>query len=149
MKRKDKKKAKRKLAKKLSEGREKQDKKSKKEKTKDLVKSLGKQIKRLTKALNTREDEIRALKTLRSTEETRGGHGEDLPSSFDDWAAPGSAIERKRTWERHQYLRARYEHHLAAGREKPKARALADKDLRARYGEDKGYTGDQLEAILS
>lgn len=150
MKKRDKKKPKGKSSgKMLSKEKEKRSKKSKKGKEKPSVKVLGKTIKRLTRELQARNDELYLLKTCQDAEERSNAGSADLMGSLTDWVGPGSVSDRKRTWERHQFLRSRYEHHLAAGRDKPRARILADEDLRKRYGDEVGYTEDQLEGILS
>jgi hypothetical protein len=61
----------------------------------------------------------------------------------------GSVSERKKSWERHQYLRAQYEHHLESGSTKDEARVAADRDLRQRYGDQFGYSLEDLDSILS
>ncbi|MCB1761142.1 MAG: hypothetical protein KDI68_15330 [Gammaproteobacteria bacterium] len=61
----------------------------------------------------------------------------------------GSISERKKTWERHQYLRAQYESHLESGSAKADARVAADRDLRQRYGDQFGYSLEDLDSILS
>ena len=43
----------------------------------------------------------------------------------------------------------RYEHHLNSGRDKPSARLLANKDLLAEFGQEAGYTEEELQQILS
>jgi hypothetical protein len=143
---KDKEKKKRKGEKKSSPRKEaKRAKKLKKGKTK----VLWKEIARLTQALKARDDEIIALKGRQEAETTSIGKVEDLTVALSDWQETASVSDRKKIWERHQYLRTRYEHHLAAGLGKDLARTCADQDLRTHYGEDAGYTEEQLAAILS
>jgi len=112
-------------------------------------KVLWQEIARLTQALKARDDEIIALKGRQKDENTSTGTVENLAVALPDWRETESVSERKKTWERHQYLRTRYEHHLEAGLNKNRARTFADQDLRGRYGDDAGYTEEQLEAILS
>lgn len=112
-------------------------------------KLLWQEIARLTQALKARDDEIIALKSRQEGENTSTGKAEDLAVALSDWQETESVSDRKKTWERHQYLRTRYEHHLEAGLNKNRARTFADQDLRGRYGDDAGYTEEQLEAILS
>lgn len=116
---------------------------------KGKVKALWQEIARLTQALKARDDEILSLKGRQEGEDTSTGKAEDLAVALSDWQETASVSDRKKTWERHQYLRTRYEHHLEAGLNKNRARTCADQDLRARYGEDAGYTEEQLDAILS
>jgi hypothetical protein len=116
---------------------------------KGKAKLLWQEIARLTQALKARDDEIIALKSRQEGENTSTGKAEDLAVTLSDWHETSSVSDRKKTWERHQYLRTRYEHHLEAGLNKNRARTFADQDLRGRYGDDAGYTEEQLEAILS
>jgi hypothetical protein len=112
-------------------------------------KVLWQEIARLTQALKARDDEILALKSRQEGENTSAEKVEDLAVALSAWQETASVSDRKKVWERHQYLRTRYEHHLEAGLNKNRARICADQDLRGRYGEDAGYTEEQLEAILS
>ena len=116
---------------------------------KGKTKVLWQEIRRLTQALKAKDDEIIALKGRQGRDNTSTGKVEDLAVALSDWQETASVSDRKKTWERHQYLRTRYEHHLEAGLNKNRARACADQDLRERYGDDAGYTQEQLEAILS
>ncbi len=116
---------------------------------KGKTKVLWQEIARLTQALRIKDDEIIALKSRQKGETTSTGKVEDLAVALSDWQETVSVSDRKKTWERHQYLRTRYEHHLEAGLNKNRARTCADQDLRGRYGEDAGYTEEQLAAILS
>lgn len=116
---------------------------------KGKTKVLWQEIARLTQALKVKDEEIIALKGREAGETTSTGKVEDLAVALSDWQETASVSDRKKTWERHQYLRTRYEHHLEAGLNKNRARSRADRDLRERYGEDTGYTEEQLAAILS
>ena len=58
-------------------------------------------------------------------------------------------VAQREAWKRHGYLRERYEFHLEAGRNKDQARGLANSDLQERFGEEAGYTSQELEQILS
>ncbi len=118
-------------------------------KVKESVKALRKEIRRLNRELQEKGDLIRALSGRQETAEPSAPVDEGITSLQSDWPDNGSITDRKKTWERHQYLCARYEHHLETGCDKRQARAGADRDLRVRYGEDAGYTAEQLEAILS
>jgi len=123
-------------------------------KIKESTKALRKEILRLTRELQARDDQLNDL---------RGGHSEmapviettpvneldELAQSLHESSNAGSISERKKIWERHQYLRTRYEKHLEAGLAKAAARRNADRDLRQRYGDGAGYTEEQLDSILS
>jgi len=60
----------------------------------------------------------------------------------------GVATAHRTAWKRHQYLQDRFESHQEAGLSKHEARHAANRDLVARFGDDAGYTDDQLEGIL-
>lgn len=135
--------------KRLLNERAKRKKKLKKGKSKESVKALKKRIKRLTGELEAKEEEIKSLKGRQDAEPVSGAEVDDPSGLSDDWSGTGSISDRKKMWERHQYLRARYEHHLEAGLDKSRARIDADNDLRERYGEEAGYTREQLEGILT
>ena len=58
------------------------------------------------------------------------------------------ASHHKIDWERYTYLHDRYEVHVEKGEETERARSLANEELRAKFGNDAGYTDEQLEAIF-
>lgn len=58
-------------------------------------------------------------------------------------------IGQKNAWKRHTFLGECYEQHLDNGHDKEQARSLANQDLMDRYGDDVGFTPEQLLAILS
>ena len=149
MSKKEKKKGKNKKAdKKLKKGKNKGQKVAKPGKLKESSKALRMEIQRLTNELQIRNDQLQAL-TRGQPEIESLSEAELLSQSLADSSNAGSISERKKVWERHQYLRSRYEFHLEAGLQKVKARLYADRDLRKRYGDDAGYTEEQLDSILS
>ena len=68
---------------------------------------------------------------------------------LDEAMEVGLAAAQRATWKKHTYLRDRYEVHLFDGRKKADARNLANADLVAKYGEESGFTEQDLEDILS
>lgn len=151
MKNKEKKKGKKKRAEKLSiKGKSKAGKAAKpgKLKLKASTKALRKEIQRLTQELQERDIQLHALRGGQEIMEPVNDV-EILSQSLHESSNTGSISERKKIWERHQYLRSCYEKHLEAGLAKVAARVSADKDLRQRYGDDAGYTAEQLDSILS
>jgi hypothetical protein len=59
------------------------------------------------------------------------------------------SVSQRQAWKQHGFLRDRYEFHLESGQEKEAARELANRDLRDNYGDEAGYTVEELEVILS
>ncbi len=117
--------------------------------TKKSPKELKREVKRLQQELRQRDELILELK---------GGQGQVSATGIDK-SLPSKprpnpkkesvALTHRKAWERHQFLRSQYEFHLESGESKGRARAKADRDLRRRYGDDAGYTHEQLDAILS
>jgi hypothetical protein len=58
-------------------------------------------------------------------------------------------VAQKEAWKKHGYLRDRYEYHLENGEQKEKARTMANRDLIDSFGDEAGYSGQELEVILS
>ncbi len=58
-------------------------------------------------------------------------------------------IEHKNAWKRHTFLGKCYEAHLASGYDKDRARTMANQDLMDHYGNEVGFTAEQLGDILS
>jgi len=149
MKNKEKKKGKNKKAEKqLKKGNGKAGKITKPGKLKASTKALRREIQRLTRELQSRDDQLNALMSGQAGLPANDDIGL-LSQTLHDSSDAGSISERKKIWERHQYLRSCYEKHLEAGLEKVTARHNADQDLRQRYGDDAGYTAEQLDSILS
>lgn len=150
MKKKEKKKGKNKKAEKLLKRDKIKAAKGKKPgKLKKSTKALRKEIQRLTRELQMRDDHLILLKGAQQDELAAENETDILAQSLHESSDAGSISERKKIWERHQYLRSCYETHLEAGLAKGVARLNADRDLRQRYGDDAGYTEEQLDSILS
>ncbi|MES9992801.1 MAG: hypothetical protein ABW098_12655 [Candidatus Thiodiazotropha sp.] len=58
-------------------------------------------------------------------------------------------VTQKHAWKQHGFLRDRYEFHLENGQAKDAARAMANQDLRDSFGDEVGYSQQELETILS
>lgn len=58
-------------------------------------------------------------------------------------------LSQRDAWKRHGFLRDRYEYHLEQNEDKMVARHLAGQDLKEQFGEEAGYSAQQLEQILS
>ncbi|MCB1867490.1 MAG: hypothetical protein KDI43_02905 [Gammaproteobacteria bacterium] len=154
MKNKEKKKGKNKKEEKLlKKGKNKIEKKLKKGakpgKLKESTKALRKEIQRLTQELQARDDQLHQLLEGEQDIVPAVTGIDDLSQSLHESSNTGSISERKKIWERHQYLRSCYEQHLEAGLAKQAARLNADKDLRLRYGASAGFTEEQLDSILT
>ncbi|MCP3867176.1 MAG: hypothetical protein GY703_03595 [Gammaproteobacteria bacterium] len=111
-------------------------------------KFLEKSLKKLQKEIRVREEKIELLNQQLKTRTDAKKTGEKQSPSWKS-SDTSVAMAQRRAWKRHGYLRDRYEYHLESGQEKHDARLLADKDLRAEYGEETGYTEDELHSILS
>jgi hypothetical protein len=66
----------------------------------------------------------------------------------DSSRAETAAPLQRQNWKRFSYLRDRYEFHLKS-QSKAKARVSANQDLIRTYGEESGYSEEQLECILT
>lgn len=114
---------------------------------------LRQKIKQLEKQLKKREsliEELRGqLKKSKTGKEKKKKPGDNPSNPLFSGQTDRVGVAQRKAWQRHEYLRDRYELHLAKGQDKGSARSLADKDLREKYGEEAGYTEQQLEQILS
>lgn len=124
-----------------------------------VVQKLTDKIKMLKSALKERDEQIgRLQKRLKKT--ARDSEKRDRKTK--QLKARGSATKLLRTqqtarigvtqrqaWKQHGFLRDRYEFHLESGEEKAAARALANQDLRGAFGDEAGYSEEELENILS
>jgi len=150
MKNKEKKKGKQKKAeKKLKKGKIKIAASEKPGKLKTSEKALHKEIHRLMLELKSRDEELSELRAGQQAAPVAAVETDLLTQSLHESSDAGTISERKKIWERHQYLRSSYEKHLEAGLAKPAARISADRDLRERYGDEFGYTEEELDSILS
>lgn len=117
------------------------------------IRGLKQQIKRLEKELSKRDRLIEELTSRRNKGKTgkikRNKPAKHTPTPLFKKQTKRVGVMQKQAWQRHGYLRDRYEFHLLEGREKSEARGLADRDLRDKYGEEAGYTMQELEDILS
>lgn len=112
------------------------------------IDKLKKQVKRQSKALAERD---RALGELRrQLEENNSGARKPARAVLQSSARGRNlALQHRNAWQRHTYLRERFEEHLGSGCKRQQAREQANRDLMARYGDDAGYTSEQLESILT
>lgn len=107
-----------------------------------------KQIKHLNRELKARDQLIAVLQ--------RQLPGEQDPASdpvdsilVADAKGTKQVIEHKNAWKKHRFLCERYDVHLESGHEKDKARLMANQDLVQHYGEEAGFTAEELCEILS
>ncbi len=111
-------------------------------------KKSKKEIKRLKRALKERDRIITGLQ--RQLAEQTGPSAESVESVLTlETRDKRLVIGQKNAWKRHTFLGERYEKHLNDGRGKEQARAMANQDLMDRYGDDIGFTPEQLLVILS
>jgi len=121
------------------------------------LKTLAKTVKRLEKELRVRDAVIQDLNRrldvgpgtgkTKPEPETRKPKAGSEPRQKS--RKTGVAVAQRKAWKQHSFLRDRYEHHLGAGRDKNEARLLANLDLRAEFGQETGYTEQELQHILS
>jgi predicted RNase H-like nuclease (RuvC/YqgF family) len=152
------KKKEKKLKKKLKQGKEKL-KRANAVADDSVIHTLTNKIKKLKAELKNRDDIIFGLqKRLKKSE----GKSEKSDKKNGQLKAKGSTakilrtqqsarigIVQKEAWKKHGFLRDRYEYHLENGQDKEAARVLADKDLRDAFGDEAGYSKQDLEDILS
>lgn len=121
--------------------------------TQVYTQDLEQRIKKLERKLKQRESIIDALTRQVKESKTRKNKkrkpGKSVSTNLFNQPTNRVAIAQRKAWRRHGYLRDRYEFHLGDGQDKTTARILADKDLREKFGEDAGYTEQELEQILS
>ena len=114
---------------------------------------LKQSIKKLEAELNKRERKIenltRQLKELKASKNKKGKPGKSAARALLAQQKTRVAVAQRKAWKRHGYLRDRYEFHLGNGQDKTNARIFADKDLREAFGDDAGYSEQELEQILS
>lgn len=112
------------------------------------LKKAETKITKLQKKLDAKEQKILRLKAQPETGNDTDHHSKD--EIFQETTGDKKAIiDHKNAWKRHTYLRDRYEQHMVDGHDKDSARLLANKDLTARYGQEVGFTQEQLGDILS
>ncbi|MEW8506426.1 MAG: hypothetical protein AB2598_06955 [Candidatus Thiodiazotropha sp.] len=108
---------------------------------KDRDELIGSLQKRLKKADNKSEKVEKQNKKQKQT----GGAAKFLRSQ----RTARIGVAQKQAWKQHGFLRDRYEYHLENGQEKESARAMANQDLRDSFGDEAGYSEQELETILS
>jgi len=113
-----------------------------------LPKKSKKDINRLKRALKERDRIITGLQLQLSEQQSPASESVEtiLTSLTRDKKL---VIGQKNAWKRHTFLGERYEQYLDDGHDKEQARSLANQDLMDRYGDDVGFTPEQLLAILS
>ena len=110
---------------------------------------LEKRIRKLNKKLDARRQQLadlqgRLVRTPSITEVKNPSTTE-----FSNRDGTSIAVSHRAAWKQHRYLRDRYEFHLDAGVTAERARYLANEDLKQAYETDRGYTEEELSAILS
>ena len=131
-----------------------------KKKLKKEIKLLRKRVKKAMERNLKAQQELGRLQTkmAKRAKQTRDPSGtavedaleqslltEDIAGAED----AGLASAHRATWKKHTYLRDRYEVHLGEGQGKPNARKLANLDLVAKYGEESGFSEEDLQDILT
>ncbi|MES9970068.1 MAG: hypothetical protein ABW092_08545 [Candidatus Thiodiazotropha sp.] len=124
-----------------------------------VIQTLTDKIKKLKTELKSKDELIGGLqKRLKKSEnksEKSGKKNQQLKSSgsaaklLRSQQSARIGVAQKTAWKKHGFLRDRYEHHLELGKAKEAARALADQDLRDAFGDEAGYSQQELEDILS
>jgi predicted RNase H-like nuclease (RuvC/YqgF family) len=104
----------------------------------DVIVDLQKRLNKLVGKSNKSDKKNRRLKA-------KGGATKLLRTQ----QSARIGVAQKEAWKRHGFLRDRYECHLENGHDKATARALADQDLRESFGDEAGYSEQDLENILS
>ena len=103
----------------------------------------------LTSCKNAIGDLSRQLKDQKSDKTKRKKSGKTASNILLAQQSTRVSVSQRNAWKRHGYLRDRYEFHLDICQDKVRARNLADNDLRRQFGEEAGYTAQELEQILS
>lgn len=116
--------------------------------SRSALKALEKTVKRLEKEIRTRDTVIQDL-NLRLNGGTGARNAMTDPGIRQKSSRASLAIAQRKAWKQHSYLRDRYEYHLAAGQDKTGARLLANQDLKTEFGQEAGYTEQELQHILS
>jgi len=117
--------------------------------TQDLIH----RIEYLEKELKQREGTIdtlnRKLRESKARKKKKSKSPESALSALFAQQKTRVGVDQKRAWKRHGYLRDRYEFHLSTGQSIADARTFAGQDLRMVFGDDAGYSEQELEHILS
>jgi hypothetical protein len=123
-----------------------------------VIRTLKDKIKKLKTELKDREKLIRSMQKRQKKSEAkseksdkkkklkgRSGAAKLLRSQ----QSARIGVQQKEAWKKHGFLRDRYEFHLEDGQDKETARAMANQDLRDSFGDEAGYSEQELEIILS
>jgi predicted RNase H-like nuclease (RuvC/YqgF family) len=117
------------------------------------ISALTQKIKKLEKQLGKRDKLIDALqeqlKKGGSGKSKKGKPSKQSSKPLFRGQTKRVGVMQQQARQRHGYLRHRYEYYLTVDQDKNAARALADQDLREKFGDDSGYTQEELELILS
>jgi KaiC/GvpD/RAD55 family RecA-like ATPase len=123
------------------------------------IEKLTDKIKKLKSALKERDELIGSLqkrlkKTARDSEKRDRKNKQQKARSSTTTLLRSQqrarvGVTQRQAWKQHGFLRDRYEFHLESGKEKVSARALANQDLREAFGDEAGYSEEELENILS
>lgn len=113
-----------------------------------LSKKAKKEIKHLTRELRIRD---KVIANLQCQLDSRKDAASELADAIliADSKDITLALDHKNAWKKHKFLCERYDAHLGSGHDKDSARAMANEDLTARYGNEVGFTAEQLCDILS
>ncbi|MCU7803832.1 MAG: hypothetical protein KZQ96_11590 [Candidatus Thiodiazotropha sp. (ex Lucinoma borealis)] len=122
---------------------------------KQKINKLESELKRRERKINDLRGQIKEVENKKSKKgkkgkkEKRQNRGEGATKLLLAQQSTRVGIAHRDAWRQHGFLRHRYEYHMESGKEKTTARHLADKDLREKFGEDAGYSEEELEHILS
>jgi len=113
-----------------------------------LSRKLKEEIKQFKLKLKARDKRIADL--LKKTAGRKKSHLNSTSAAFvAELEKEKGVIEHKNAWKRHTYLGECYDGYLDEGYDKERARAMANQDLKGRYGEEFGFNEEQLSDILS
>ncbi|MCU7931893.1 MAG: hypothetical protein KZQ90_13915 [Candidatus Thiodiazotropha sp. (ex Codakia rugifera)] len=116
---------------------------------KQKIKKLESELKRRERKIDDLKDQIRDVENKKSRKGKRQKGGKGATKLLLAQQSTRVGIAQRDAWRQHGFLRHRYEYHMESGKDKTTARNLADKDLREKFGEDAGYSEEELEHILS
>ncbi len=134
-----------------------------KKRLKKEIKQLRKRVKKAMERNLKAQEELSRLQKRIATRDAQATDTPDLTEpaarealdeaveseSLDEALEEGLAAAQRASWKKHTYLRDRYEAHLSKGRKKSDARRRANADLVAKYGEEAGFTEQDLQDILT
>lgn len=111
--------------------------------------TLERQLRKLKKKLDARKQQIAELQGRLHPASPTTEPTQRIEEGFDDIDGKSIALSHRSAWKQHSYLRDRYEFHLGAGATNERARHQANEDLKKAFGTDRGYSKEELLAILS